>query len=425
MKNKWTANIGLKIASVFFSIVLWMVGNSIGNPTVTQSFYNVPVKLENTGVITDSGRVYEVLDETDIINKVTIRGPRTVVSSLSSENIVATADVSSISSLDTVSIHLSTNMYQDQINSITGSNDTVKLRIDNKKTKALALSTKISGTVSEGYMVGDVSTEQNLVRISGAESVVNTIEKAVAEIDVSGFTNDIGTNAEIKLYNKDGKVVTDAGINQNIKSVGVKVSILQTKDVPLVFSTQGETTMGYRETGIIEPDKETIQLSGKSSVLKNISVIEIPEEVIDVTGRKETFTVDVDIRNYLPDNVQLVHPDDAKVQVTVYIEAEIAKKMELRDNCIQITNLPNGYEASISGVDETFIIELIGLSNELSHYQANNMTGTINANDIIEDYQLNELEEGFYKMEVNFGLSEKIRLLEPVEVIVHITKNSN
>ncbi len=422
MKNKWTANIGLKIASVFFSIVLWMVGNSIGNPTISQSFYNIPVELENTEAITDSGRVYEVLDDTDVINKVVIRGPRSIVSSLSSENIVATADVSSISSLDTVSIRVTTDVHQDQINSITSSSDTVKLRIDNKKTKALALSTKITGSVTEGYMVGDIVTDQNLVRLSGPESVVDTITKAVAEIDVSGFTGDIGTSAEIKLYDAGGNVVSDASINQNIKSVGVKVTILQTKDVPVIFSTQGEPTMGYQETGVIETDKETIRLSGKSSVLKNIDSIEIPSEVIDVTGRKDTFSMDVDIRSYLPENVQLVQSEDAQIHVTVYIEAETAKRLELKDSSIVVTNLPDGFEASVSGVEETFIIELIGLSKELDHYQANSMIGTIDTEQIIKNYQLDELKEGFYNMEVDFGLTDDVRLLEPVEVVVHISK---
>lgn len=422
MKNKWTANIGLKIASVFFSIVLWMVGNSIGNPTISQSFYNIPVKLENTEAITDSGRVYEVLDDTDVINKVVIRGPRSIVSSLSSENIVATADVSSISSLDTVSIRVTTDVHQDQINSITSSSDTVKLRIDNKKTKALALSTKITGSVTEGYMVGDIVTDQNLVRLSGPESVVDTITMAVAEIDVSGFTGDIGTSAEIKLYDASGNVVSDASINQNIKSVGVKVTILQTKDVPVIFSTQGEPTMGYQETGVIETDKETIRLSGKSSVLKNIDSIEIPSEVIDVTGRKDTFSMDVDIRSYLPENVQLVQSEDAQIHVTVYIEAETAKRLELKDSSIVVTNLPDGFEASVSGVEETFIIELIGLSKELDHYQANSMTGTIDTEQIVKNYQLDELKEGFYNMEVDFGLADDVRLLEPVEVVVHISK---
>ena len=401
MKNKLTTNLGLKLISVLFSIVLWLVGTSIGNPTTSKSFYNVPVVLENTDAITESGRVYEVLENSDVISRVTIRGPRSVVSSMSESNIVATADVSNISSLDTVSIKLATNINQDQINSITPSSDTVKLNIENKKTKTMALGTKISGEVSDGYMVGDITTDQNLVRISGPESVVTSVSKAVAEITVTGFTSDISTSAEIRLYDADGNAVDDPNITQNIKSVNVQVSILQTKEVPLVFHTQGEPTYGYGFTGNVECDLQTVTICGKSSVLKKIQSSDIPAELLD--------------------NVQLVDLADSVVAVTVDIEPEISKKIEMRESRIHVTNLPDGFTASGSGVEETFIIEVIGLAQDLSEVQASSLEGTVDINDLMEKFSLEELQEGFYTMEVSFGLPDDVRLLEPVEVVVHIS----
>ena len=60
MKNKLTTNLGLKLISVLFSIVLWLVGTSIGNPTTSKSFYNVPVVLENTDAITEYMRCWRI-----------------------------------------------------------------------------------------------------------------------------------------------------------------------------------------------------------------------------------------------------------------------------------------------------------------------------------------------------------------------------
>lgn len=421
MKKRLTANLGLKLISVLFTIVLWLVCNSIGNPTTSRTFYNVPVKLENTDTITESGRVYEVLDKSDVINRVTIRGPRSVVNDMTESDIVATADVDNISSLDTVSIKVTTDINQDQLNSITPSSDTVRLHIENKKIKTMALSTKIVGEVSDGCMLGNVTTEQNLVRISGPESVVNSVTKAVAEVAVTGFTSDISTNAEVRLYDADGNEVKHANLTQNIKSVGVQVSILQTKDVPLVFHTQGETVYGYQFTGKVTADPEIIQISGKSSVLKNVESIEFPAEVLDMTGQKDTYTVEVDVNEYLPANVALADPAANLVRVSVEIEPEISKRLELRDNSIRVTNLPEGFTASVSGVEETFIIEVLGLSQKLAHVQASTLEGTVDVNDIMEKFHLTEAEEGFYTMEVDFGLPDDVRLLEPVEVIVHIS----
>lgn len=421
MKKSLTTNLGLKLVSVLFSIVLWLVGNSIGNPTISKTFYNVPVELQNTETITESGRVYEVLDNSDVINRVTIRGPRSVVSGMTDSNIVATADVNNISSLDTVSIKFGTDINQDQINSITASSDTVKLNIENKRVKTMALSTRIAGEVSDGYVVGNITTEQNLVRISGPESLVNSVTKAVAEVTVTGFTSDISTSAEVRLYDGDGNEVEHSNLTQNIKSVGVQVSILQTKEVPFVFHTQGDPVYGYQFTGRVASVPETVQISGKSSILKHVESIEIPADVLDMTGKDETFRVEVDVEKYLPANVQLVQAESSKIEVTVEIEPEVSKRLELREDSIRVTNLPEGFTASISGVDETFIVEVIGLSEELSHVQAATLEGIVDINDLMEKFDLEELQEDFYTMQVDFGLSDGVRLLEPVEVVVHIS----
>ena len=147
----------------------------------------------------------------------------------------------------------------------------------------------------------------------------------------------------------------------------------------------------------------------------------IPAELLDMTNKSDTFTEEIDLLQYLPDNVQLVDLADSVVAVTVDIEPEISKKIEMRESRIHVTNLPDGFTASVSGVEETFIIEVIGLAQDLSEVQASSLEGTVDINDLMEKFSLEELQEGFYTMEVSFGLPDDVRLLEPVEVVVHIS----
>ena len=221
MKNRLTHNLGLKLASVFSAVILWLVVTTINNPTVSDYYHNIPVKLLNTELITDSGQVYEVIDGTDTIGTVTVRAPHSVLSELKSENIIATADVSELSSLDTISIKLTTDISSKDISSITGNIDTVKLKIENKKTKALSLKATVSGQVTEGYMVGDITTDQNLVRVSGPESVIEQITRASVDVDVTGMTTDIVTNAEIRLYDADDNVINADNITQNLSLIHI------------------------------------------------------------------------------------------------------------------------------------------------------------------------------------------------------------
>lgn len=422
MKNRLTRNISLKLASVLLAVVLWLVVNSVNNPTVPQTYYNIPVKLLNTDLITESGQLYEVLDGTDVISRVVVRAPRSVISELKEENIIATADVNDISSLDTIAIKLTTDRSNRDISSITGSIDTVKLKIENEKIKSLALKTSTSGEAAEGYLIGDITTDQNLVRISGPESVIEQVTKASVNVEIDGMTNDIVTNAEIKLYDADDHEVINKNITQNIKTVGVKVGIWQKKSVPVIYNVSGSAAQGHRMTGEITDSGENVEIAGKASVLRNITAIEIPADVLDITGQTESLVKEIDLKQFLPDNVFLVNSEDAVRTVTVSIEAEISKRLEIRGERVRMTNVPEGYHVSISELDESFVIEVIGLSRDVATLQAGNITGTVDVENWMQESGMEEPQPGFYTVEVDFGLPEGVALRNKVTVMLHISE---
>jgi hypothetical protein len=126
-------------------------------PITYLQFYNVPVKLTNTNLITDAGDVYMILDDSDVIPVVTVTAPRSIIDSLGEENIIATADVKNLSSLNTISISLSTNKYYNKIESISGSIDTVRLSVEKKASAHFTLKVNVTGTPASGYVQSDVT----------------------------------------------------------------------------------------------------------------------------------------------------------------------------------------------------------------------------------------------------------------------------
>ena len=91
MKKRLTNNWGLKLFSIIFAILLWLVVVNVDNPVKTNTFDNIPVKLQNTNLVTDEGLVYEVLDSTDTVT-VSVSAPRSYLELLSKDDIVAVAD---------------------------------------------------------------------------------------------------------------------------------------------------------------------------------------------------------------------------------------------------------------------------------------------------------------------------------------------
>ena len=277
------SNWGLKIASVLFAAVMWFLVTNINDPVSTERINNIPVTFRNTSVISDAGEVYEVLDNTDIISSVTVRAPRSVIESFSKDNIVAIADFEKMTDDSTVPIEITITKDSGKIDSVIPSSTEVALSIENLATSTLALGATTSGTVSDGYIVSSVSTDQNQVRISGPQSVIDRIDRASVDVDVTGFTSNIGTDVSIKLYDENGSVVTDSSISMNITAVRVNVTILAVKTVPINYHTTGEPADGFMLSGDIASTPDTVVIAGKSSVLADVTSINVSDP-LDVTG---------------------------------------------------------------------------------------------------------------------------------------------
>ncbi|MCR5032711.1 MAG: hypothetical protein K6A92_07605 [Lachnospiraceae bacterium] len=382
-----TRNWGLKLASFIVAFFIWLAVVNINDPQTSQPFHNIQVKLQNTSIITDQNMVYEVLDHSDVITTVTVYGPRSVVDELSAENIVATANLEELSSLNTVSVTFYSTKNNSELTNIKGSSDTVKLNIENKKTIQLVLKTEIDSNVADGYIVGDVSTDQNLIRISGPESVVSQVTKAVAVVDnLDGFSSDIATNVDVRLFDEEGNEINDASLTKTPSTVLVNVPILETKTVDMLAEVSGTPADGYMATGDITIEPATVVVAGKSSVLRNISAITIPEDALNITGQKEDMISTLGIKNYLPDGVVLGDPSfDGKVTVTVSIGQIVTEDFALSEDNISIQNVPQGYVAELADPDEELTYSITGLATQVNGVSRNNLTAVADITDYLRD----------------------------------------
>lgn len=424
MRSKLTKNWGLKLGSFLFAVTLWIVVTNINDPVSSVRFSDVPVTIKNADLITERGQVFEVLDHTDVIDTVTIYAPRSILDTLNENNVIATADVAELSSLDTIAIRLSTNKYNDALESISGNIDNVKLKIEEKQTRSLPIKANVSGEVREGYILGNVSTEQNLLRISGPKSVVSQIAAVQADVDVSGFTSNIGTDADLRLYDADGVEIDASGLERNITKVRVNIEILEMKTVPVSYTVSGEPADGYRVTGETRSTKETVAIAGRSALMQHIDAVEIPEGVIDVTGVVDDVTVAVDLNDYLPEGTVLAEEGfDGLAEITVFVGAEVRRTQPVRTEDIRITGLPDGYEAAVSETADHLNVVFRGLIQEFQEISLNTVPVTVDVAAWMEERGIETLQDDYYRIPITVGLPEDSGITwEEQEVLVHISQ---
>lgn len=430
LKDLLTKNLGLKLLSIISAVFIWMVVVNMNDPVSTRRFINVPVRLSNTELITESNRVYRVLDETDSIPVVTVTGQRSIVDSMQSSDIVAAADFNDLTSSGTIAISLSSARYSSRLESIKGSIENVRVEVEEVKSIQRVLQAHTTGTPAEGYVVGDLSMDENLIRISGPRSVVDSISSAGVTVDVSGASGSLTTIADISLFNADGEVIYDTQLTRNVDSVRVRVSILGTKTLNIRASYTGTPAAGYLVMGDAGVSPSTVKVAGDNTSLKSAADIMIPAQDVDITGRTANYSEVFDIRSYLPDGLRLADTEaTGEVRVSVAIEEELTKELRLPYSRINLMNVPEDLLAEMydprqgeTGEIRTVTISVAGPAELVELLTNQNVVGVVDVGVFIEDNGLNTLPAGIYPMPVNIVAEEGIRQTQKVSVSVAVRK---
>lgn len=419
--NNWA----LKLFSLVAAFLLWLVVMDIENPEDRKTFNNIPVRLVNTDVLTNENMVYEVLDKTDTVRSVTIIAKKSIRDELNASDIVAEADFSKLTVTNTVEIRFYSLRYNEEISSITGSNEILKLNIEEKRTKRLTLTVDTTGEVVEGYMVNAVVPDQNRVEISGPESVVSKISSAVVKVDISDSVSDISTYSNVILYDVDGNVIASDNVSLNVASVRVRVEILQTKTVPVRCEVSGTPAAGYMFTGELECEPESITIAGTEEALADIREIVIPEDAINITGQTDDMRVNINVEDYLPEGIILASgTSHARVSVTAHIEREASRDLTIASERIRIAGIPAGYQAELNEEEPLYTLSIKGMKEAVDAVNEETLYGHVNIADYMEEGNIGELSPGVYEMEVEFMLSENITIVRPLKVSVRITETT-
>ena len=425
MKKSLTRNLGLKLASLLLAFVLWFLVAQIYDPKDTVTFNNIQVRLINTELLDEEGKVYEVLDNSNLV-RVTVTGPQSIVKSeLRRSDIVAEADMSKLTDINTIAItYYCENISNDSVE-IKGNHDSVRLNVEDKTSKWIKLESNTIGNVASGYMIGNVSLDQANIEVTGPKSAISQVDHAGVDINVTDSTTSLSANVDIKLYDADDNELTLESVKKNVDSAHMTVEVLATKEVPVEIEYMGVPEDGYMATGEVESSVPTVRIAGTVSTLAGISAITVPEDRMNITGQTDNLVDIINLKEYLPANVRLaVKSFDGKITATVYIEPIVSKDLTVAAENISVTGVPDGMEAEITSTAEEYNITVSGLSRDVSILRDSSVTGILNLTQWMEDNGVEELTPGTYTIPVTFNLAEDITVVPDINIHIRL-KNAD
>lgn len=373
MKKKLVNNFGYKVLSVVLAIMLWLTIINVIDPYDDELIAGIPVELINQETLTDMGYTFEVLEGSTV--SINVYGPKSVIDSLTSSDFYAYADFSTISPLsDYVDIQVKcvkSNVASNNVD-ITLKNSEVKINVENRESRTIDVDVALVGEAAPGFVAGDFDVSPMSIKVTGAESVVESIAMAVAEYDISGASLDISDNVALKLYDEDGVEIDKSNIILSREDVRLKVPILVKKEVPVNYAYSGTVKDGYKISGM-ECSQEKVVIAGTASAVEVVKSIDLPAELINVNEISADTTYSVRISHYVPSNVKIL--SEATSDVVIKVQPIVSKEFVIPTSNIEFKNTNEAY--SYEFIRNSVNVSYEGLASDIAEITADGIKGSV------------------------------------------------
>ncbi len=373
MTGKWV----LLIIAFIMSCLIWYMVITSDDPRVNISLGNVEVELLNLDVLHEKGLACYVEENSSIEVKVNVVQERGWL--VKPDDIRITADLGQINAVRTV-LPVTAQVINNQ--TIIGSNyklsaNSITVRTEKLLEKEIPVVIHTEGEPEDNCSIGACVPESSSIRVQVPESLYDQIVSAEGTVDISGRSADYEGKVELSFFDAEGKTIdcSEQQILPEKDSVSVKIPIGITKIVPIQsLSGIGTCIDGYRCTAI-EADKASVEIFGPEEIVKSMESISIPASRISLEDRSESFELEVDLNEFLPEGVTVYDPDNAELQISVTIERLETKTYTVSSSNINIKNLDTSLKAVISSAQIQMMIR--ALPGDLEKLEADQIVMTL------------------------------------------------
>ena len=408
MKNKLTGNLLLKIISIVAAFLFWLVIINVTDPTVSMTFYDIPVEVLNENVITSANQVYEIEDGNTV--DVVVRGKRSFVETLDNGDFTAAADLSELSSVNAVRIAVKLGKRSNSHVEVDWGNAVMKVKLEERITRKFKVVVESQGDLSENYVMGEMVAKPNIVEVSCGESKFKKIDHVGVMVTLNGESEDFEREYSPILYDEDGDALDSSNVTFSNDRIRVSTQVLTTKEVPIYVETFGTPAEGYR---LVQTDyrPESIRVSGAAQALEKAVSIRIP---IHVDGEKKNVEREVEVEDYLPDSLSVVG-DTTTISVRCVIEKNGRRTFTLTPADIAVKNLPQDCTMEFSDAAFKYSVVVTGEEHVLENLSLTDLGAYVD---------LNGLEAGSYTLEVHYSLPDSVRVKNQIKVKVILNTQS-
>lgn len=402
------------LLSAALAFAMWFYVVTTVNPESEETYYNIPVVLENESVLHSHGLM--ILGEDT--PKVTLRlqGNRTDLVNMNSYNITLLANLANIYEVGeqrlTYTISYPGNVPNNAIEVVSKNPQTITLTIVERKSKEVPVVVEYAGKLDDGYYADtqNQTLSHEIISLVGPAQYIDQIAEAKIIVNLDGRTASIDEKMTYTLCDAKGKPVENIRqVEASVKEIDMHLDILRYKEIQLKVEGISGGGIVFKDN-MIQLDMTTIEIAGTEEALEKVGdMLKIGE--IDLAKILKDSVLEFEIK--LPEGIKnLTNKDTVSVAVDI---------PELETKTIRVTNietkgLPSSMKATVQTVQCS--VTFRGAAGQLEELKAEDVT-------IRVDLTNADPNIGSYPAEAIFNTSlfKDIGVIGNININVRITSN--
>ena len=361
------------ILSVAIAFALWFYVISVVSPESEETFYDIPVSYQND-ILEERGLM--IVSDTPTVT-LKLKGNRSDLNELNPSNITILVDLAAIQTPGTQmlkpTVSYPANLPNNAFEILSQTPNLLQLKVENKIKKAVPIQLDFGETaVPEGYIADKENPVMDtaVVEVSGPESVVSQISKAVILVDLTNQTESVVGAFNYVLCDEAGEPVDAQMITTNLEAVNLSVKIQRIRDVPVVL-TLVDGGGATQHTCKVELSQQTIWVAGSENKLRELDHIDLGTvNLADLKAETNELIFDV----VLPEGV-VNYSGVLQVTATVSFPELGSKKLTVGKDQFVAAGVQEN--ASVVWISEVVEIELRGPRDVIKNLTEKDITVTV------------------------------------------------
>ena len=276
----------------------------------------------------------------------------------------------------------------------------VEVQLDSIASSTFAVDVVRHGDVGADSWLHSIRLASNFVTVTGPRTIIREIEKVQAVVDISGLQDDAEQYVELRAFDSYGYDVTE-NVSLSITSTAAYIDVWPVRQLPINVEFTGEVADGYAVYGFtVEPEFVSVA----SSSFEGIYEFTVHA---DLMYASENTLKTINLAEYLPQDMALVHYDRPNVSVLINVEP-----LDTR-----IIHVPGG-NLRVAGVQAIYQKLSVITSYSITVRGPRSLMLELTAADISIDINLAGLPVGEHSVTVSVTVPDGIEVLSPPPVIL-------